>query len=35
MVMVRGCAPDALRLELGLRPDRAPLATYRSGDRVA
>ena len=34
-VTVRGRAPDALEFELGLRPRQAPLATFRSGDRVA
>jgi hypothetical protein len=29
---VRGRAPDRLLFELALRPDRAPLARYRSGD---
>jgi hypothetical protein len=31
---VKGCAPDALLFELGLRPGAAPLARYRSGDVV-
>ena len=34
-VTVRGCAPGALEFELGIRPGRAPLARFRSGDRVA
>jgi hypothetical protein len=32
---IRGRAPDRLRFELGVRPDRPPLAVYLSGDRVA
>jgi hypothetical protein len=32
LLKVRGRAPDDLVFELGLRPDRPPLARYRSGD---
>jgi hypothetical protein len=33
-VTVTGRAPDALEFGLGIRPGRAPLARFRSGDRV-
>jgi hypothetical protein len=33
-IRVRGRAPDGLRFELGVRPGRAPLVVYRSGDRL-
>jgi hypothetical protein len=32
VIRCRGRAPGRLRFELGLRPGRAPLARYRSGD---
>jgi hypothetical protein len=32
LVRVRGVAPHGLVFELGVRPDRPPLARYRSGD---
>jgi hypothetical protein len=35
VVRISGRAPDELWYELGARPDGAPLARYRSGDRVA
>jgi hypothetical protein len=31
-VRIRGHAPAALRIELGVRPGQPPLAAYRSGD---
>ena len=34
IVRCTGGAPGELRFELGLRPGRAPLAVYRSGDRL-
>jgi hypothetical protein len=34
VVRVKGRAPGRLRFELGVRRGRAPLATYRSGDRI-
>jgi|GEM_PF-2952958 len=33
-VAVRGAAPDRLEFELGIRGGRAPLARFRSGDRI-
>jgi hypothetical protein len=35
VVRVTGRAPGRLRFELGVRRSRRPLASYRSGDRVA
>ncbi len=32
LLRVRGCAPDGVVFELGLRPGAPPLARYRSGD---
>ncbi len=34
-VRIGGNAPEGLWFELGVRPGQAPLARYRSGDRVA
>jgi hypothetical protein len=32
LLRVRGCAPEALVFELGVRAGTQPLARYRSGD---